>query len=80
MLYILNERYRLRGWQKVPYAVYDAAKKTPVFLSKEKFNILARCNNLKSITFGSESVKNLFLNSPNNKSTIKAIGAETIVL
>ena len=49
MFYILNERYRLRGWQKVPYAVYDTARKAPVFLSKEKFNIVAKCNGFHSI-------------------------------
>ena len=56
-------------WTHVDYCGMD-------YINGWDSNILSECNNLKSITFGSESVKDLFLNSPGNKSTIEAIGAE----
>ena len=49
MFYILNERYRLRGWQKVPYAIFDTTTKSPVFLDKERFSLLAKCDGFHSI-------------------------------
>ena len=49
MFYILNERYRLRGWQKVPFAVFDTMTKRPVFLDKERFALIAKCNGFRSI-------------------------------
>ena len=49
MFYILNERYRLRGWQKVPYAIFDTRSKRPIFLKKDKFSLIAKCNGFHSI-------------------------------
>ena len=49
MFYILNERYRLRGWQKVPYAVFDTVSKSPAFLSRERFSLIAKCDGFHSI-------------------------------
>ena len=49
MFYILNERFRLRGWQKVPYAVFDTKRKTPIFLNKERFSLIAKCTGFNSI-------------------------------
>ena len=44
MKYILNERYRLRGWQDAHTGIYDTAAKTPKFLPKDLFLFLMRCD------------------------------------
>ena len=44
MRYILDERYRLRGWQKLPAALYDTQRKQPVFLPKARFLQLMYCD------------------------------------
>lgn len=49
MFYILNERYSLRGWQKVPYAIFDNRSKRAVFLDKERFSLVAKCNGFYNI-------------------------------
>lgn len=36
MKYILDERYRLRGWQNAHTGVYDTLRKEPKFLPKEQ--------------------------------------------
>lgn len=44
MFYLLNKRYRLRGWQRLPYALYDDVIKKPKFLTKELFMLAAHCD------------------------------------
>lgn len=46
MFYILNEPYRLRGWSKLPYALYDVRNKHTVFFDKEGFSLLSHCDGL----------------------------------
>ena len=44
MRYILNERFRLRGWYKLPSGLFDNVRKTPVFLDKEDYLVLLKCD------------------------------------
>ena len=44
MKYILDERYRLRGWQDAHTGIYDTRRKEPGFLPKEAFLFLMRCD------------------------------------
>ena len=44
MRYILNERFRLRGWYKLPSGLFDNVRKTPIFLDKEDFLVLLKCD------------------------------------
>lgn len=44
MKYILDRRYRLRGWHKLPTGVYDAQKHTARFFSPEYYRLLLRCD------------------------------------
>ena len=62
MFYILNERYRLRGWHKVPYVIFDTTTKSPLFLSKDKFSLIAKCNGFHTIDIDalSEELKKFF--------------------
>lgn len=61
MFYVLNERFRLRGWKKVPYALFDTKSKTPKFLNGEKFAFISKCDGLHFMTEESlpEKEKNL---------------------
>ena len=49
MFYILDERFQLRGWHKVPYAIFDTLRKSPIFLNKEHFQLISKCNGFHSI-------------------------------
>ena len=62
MKYILNERYRLRGWQDAHTGIYDTAAKTPKFLPKDLFLFLMRCDGAHELdeTALSEREKKLF--------------------
>ena len=62
MFYILNERYRLRGWHKVPYVIFDTTTKSTLFLSKDKFSLIAKCNGFHTIDIDalSEELKKFF--------------------
>ena len=44
MRYILDERYRLRGWQNAHTGLYDTAEKTAEFLPRDLFLFLLRCD------------------------------------
>ena len=44
MRYVLNERYRLRGWQKNRTGIYDTHRKEPVFVDKPSFLLALRCD------------------------------------
>ena len=44
MRYLLNERYRLRGWQKNRTGLYDTERKEPLFLDKESYLLVMRCD------------------------------------
>lgn len=44
MYYILKEQYRLRGWEKLPYAVTEPATGRAGFLRKKEMDALRLCN------------------------------------
>ena len=44
MKYILDERYRLCGWQDAHTGIYDTAAKTTVFMPGDLFLFLIRCD------------------------------------
>lgn len=49
MFYILNERFSLRGWKKVPFALFDKKIKEPIFLNKEKFEFISKFDGIHCI-------------------------------
>ena len=60
-------------WTHVDYMGMD-------YVNSWDSQILARCNKLETITFGSEEVKNLFFNAAGNSSNVNAIGNVNIVI
>ena len=44
MRYILDEKYRLRGWQDAPTGLYDTERKTASFLRKNEYLLIMRCD------------------------------------
>ena len=62
MKYILDERYRLRGWQDAHTGIYDTRKKEPAFLPKDLFLFMMRCDGAHDVdeTRLSEREKKLF--------------------
>lgn len=52
MYYLLTERYQLRGWEKLPYALYDSRVHKPSFFSEEDFDFLCRLDALHDIDAG----------------------------
>lgn len=44
MYYILSEKYRLRGWDKLPYALVNTEKGEVSFFRKDKMQTLLRCD------------------------------------
>ncbi len=49
MRYLLNPRYRLRGWDKLPFGIYDAARHKCDFYGREQFKLLMRCDGLQEV-------------------------------
>jgi radical SAM protein with 4Fe4S-binding SPASM domain len=46
MYYILKDRYLLRGWEKLPYAIVDRQRGTPIFIRREEFDVVSLCNGM----------------------------------
>lgn len=44
MYYLLNEKYRLRGWDKLPYAITEPAKGATYFVRQKEMDALRICN------------------------------------
>ena len=44
MYYILKERFLLRGWEKLPYALVDRKNGRSIFICREEFDALSLCN------------------------------------
>ena len=44
MKYILDKRYRLRGWNGLPTGLYDVNRRQVSFLQKDKYLFLMRCD------------------------------------
>lgn len=51
MNYILDERFCLRGWERVPFAVLEALTKQTAFVPKEQFVQLMRCDAMGHTTW-----------------------------
>ncbi len=58
MKYILDRRYRLRGWENIHTALYDTLRKEPRFLPKEPFILLMRCDGAHDLDEKQFSEKN----------------------
>ena len=52
MKYILDRRFRLRGWQRAPYALFDTQKKEPEFLPRDLFLTLIQCDGAHDLNEG----------------------------
>ena len=50
--YVLSPRYRLRGWDLLPFALFDAATRRAEFYHKEQFRLLMCCDGLQEIDLG----------------------------
>ena len=44
MYYRLNERFRLRGWEKLPYALTEPKTGRAFFISAKEMDALRLCN------------------------------------
>ncbi len=44
MRYILNERFELRGWEKLPYAVADRKTGRAQFITAQEMDALKLCS------------------------------------
>ena len=44
MRYILDKRYRLRGWYKLPYGVYDTEDHEARFLDRRYYDLIMQCD------------------------------------
>ena len=44
MKYILDRRYRLRGWYKLPTGLYDTRRHEAQFFAPESYRLLMNCN------------------------------------
>ncbi len=44
MRYILSDRYRFRGWYKLPTGIFDIFRKEAFFLDKERYLLLLKCD------------------------------------
>ena len=49
MRYLLSPRYCLRGWDKLPFGLYDTARYKCDFFSKEQFKLIMRCDGMQDI-------------------------------
>jgi len=45
----LKERYRLRGWEQLPYAIQDVASGGVVFLDEKAFQAASFCNGMVDV-------------------------------
>lgn len=52
MKYILDERYRLRGWLKAPAGLFDTKSRSVRFLRKPQFLLLIRCDGAHDLEAG----------------------------
>lgn len=41
---ILNPEYSLKGWKKLPYAIYDERGKSAFFINKAQFELVLQCS------------------------------------
>ena len=44
MHYILEKPYRLRGWYKLPFGLFSMNRRKAVFLPKEDYLFLLKCD------------------------------------
>ena len=49
MKYILDRRYRFRGWYGAPYGIYDTRERTASFFSEDLYRLLMRCDAVREI-------------------------------
>lgn len=49
MKYILDRRYRLRGWYKLPYGLFDTFKKTAKFYEADEYRLILKCDGVSGI-------------------------------
>lgn len=46
---ILNPQYVLKGWKKLPYAIYDTKGHRASFLNKAQFDLVLQCSGKQEI-------------------------------
>ena len=49
MRYILDPRYRFRGWSRLPGGIFDTVTKTARFPEKDAFLLLLKCDGIREI-------------------------------
>lgn len=52
MRYVLNERYRFRGWYKLPTGLFDIYRKEAFFLNKDRYLLLLKCDGSHDLDIG----------------------------
>ena len=49
MKYLLNRRYRFRGWHGAPYGIYDTKAHSVLFFDEALYRLLMRCDAVQEI-------------------------------
>ena len=49
MKYILDPRYRFRGWSGAPYGIYDTEKRRTRFFEESLYRLLMRCDAVQEV-------------------------------
>lgn len=49
MKYILDPRYRFRGWNGAPYGIYDTKKRRAGFFEESLYRLLMRCDAVQEV-------------------------------
>ncbi len=75
MKYILDRRYRFRGWYGAPYGIYDTKEHSASFFAESLYRILMRCDAVQEIdTAAAEERQRHFLERMLREGIIREAG------
>ena len=57
MRYLLDRRYRFRGWHGAPYGIYDTKARSALFFDEALYRLLMRCDAAQEIETLTEGVQ-----------------------
>lgn len=79
--YVLERRYALRGWEGLPFALWDRRSKQADFLPKDAFLLLARCDGVSDLDLDAFPEKQrAFLQELLTEGIIRACAQPTFML
>ncbi len=81
MRYILNARYRLRGWEKVPCGLHDTARHETIFMPTEVYQLLLKLDGAHDLDEETLSEKDKsILQAMEKEGVIRPAGAGEFIL